>query len=482
MDRPIVFVDEVPLDTDFLTACKSTMIGLGMALQAILGGSTVLDGLACTPTGPASLTVLIGQGSIYSTVNVDGSAYGSLGSDTAHQIVKQGIVLGTTTLPATGIIGVPSTTGQSVNYLVQVQYQDVDTGATVLPYYDAANPAVAFSGPANAGTPQNNLRQGKVVIQLKAGVAATTGTQVTPTPDSGFTGIWVITVANGATTITSGNIALYPGAPFINYKLPQLSPATAGAARTLLSGNTTYYVAASGSDSAAGTVGAPWQTIQHAVNVILSTIDLGGFTATISVANGTYTAGLSLSEPFTGGGNVILQGNTGSPSSCIISRTSADAIAVTNSSLSVEGFKLQTTTAGNGLVAYEEGTVYIAGGMNFGVCAGAQISAQNGGVVRSLSSYSISGNATAHVYFTTGGLFNQQTGTVTLSGTPNFTTAFAFGTGGGQAVIQGVRFSGSATGLEFNLQANAVINTLGAGASYLPGGTSGTTATGGQYV
>jgi hypothetical protein len=176
---------------------------------------------------------------------------------------------------------------------------------------------------------------------------------------------------------------------------------------------------------------------------------------------------------------LILSGNTGSPSSCIISTTSSDAIAVKNASLTVQGFKVQTTTGGNGVAAYESGVVYIAGNMNFGVCAGAQITAQNNGVVWGLSGYTISGNATAHVYMTTGGVFNMQTGTVTLTGTPNFSTAFVFGTGIGNAVIRGVTFSGSATGLEFNLQTNAVINTLGAGASYLPGGTSGTTTTGG---
>lgn len=50
---------------------------------------------------------------------------------------------------------------------------------------------------------------------MKAGVAATTGTQITPTPDTGCTGLYVITVAQGATTVTAGNIATYANAPFL---------------------------------------------------------------------------------------------------------------------------------------------------------------------------------------------------------------------------------------------------------------------------
>ncbi|GAB7453276.1 hypothetical protein OUHCRE13_29020 [Enterobacter roggenkampii] len=109
----------------------------------------------------------------------------------------------------------PSTSGYSINYLIQATYADVDGGSTVLPYYNAANPSVAWSGPNNSGTSQYTVRQGVCTVSLKAGVAATTGTQVTPSPDSGCIGLYVITVAQGATTVTAGNIATYANAPFL---------------------------------------------------------------------------------------------------------------------------------------------------------------------------------------------------------------------------------------------------------------------------
>src|SRR5277367_472306 len=108
---------------DFLNSEKNTMTALGMALQMIVGGSTWVDGLACTPTSPASLQVLVAQGSIISVGNIDGTAYGDLGSDTSHQIVKQGIVIGNTTFTIT----VPSTAGQSQRYLIQGEFQEQDT-------------------------------------------------------------------------------------------------------------------------------------------------------------------------------------------------------------------------------------------------------------------------------------------------------------------------------------------------------------------
>jgi hypothetical protein len=108
--------------------------------------------------------------------------------------------------------------------MVEAAYADLDTGSTVLPYYNAANPAAPFSGPGNSGTPQNTQRKGIVNLQVKAGIAATTGTQVAPTVDSGFIALWLITVANGQSTITTGNIVQVANAPFLGASyMPKLT-------------------------------------------------------------------------------------------------------------------------------------------------------------------------------------------------------------------------------------------------------------------
>src|SRR5580700_6544919 len=108
MDREIIYSGAIPQDVDQLSQSKNVMIGLGYLIQAILGTSTWVDGLACTPTGPAGMTVNVAPGSIYALENVDGSAYGSLAPDTTHQIMKQGLSLNTTNLSCPA----PATSGQ----------------------------------------------------------------------------------------------------------------------------------------------------------------------------------------------------------------------------------------------------------------------------------------------------------------------------------------------------------------------------------
>lgn len=219
MDRQIVYPGAIPLETDILNTNKNAMVGLSKLASAMLGTSTILNGFACSPDSPASLNVSIAPGEIYSLQNIDSTAYSSLAADTAHSILKQGISLNAVLLTCAA----PVTAGQSINYLIQIAYQDTDTNAVVLPYYNASNPSLAYSGPANAGTTNNTVRKGAVAISAKAGATATTGTQTTPAADSGYVGIAVVTVANGATTIVSGNIGVYASKPTLPYNLNQIA-------------------------------------------------------------------------------------------------------------------------------------------------------------------------------------------------------------------------------------------------------------------
>jgi hypothetical protein len=145
-------------------------------------------------------------------------AYGSLGSDTTDVIMKQGLNLPTVTLNCPA----PGTTGMSIVYLIEAAYQDVDSVQIILPYYNASNPTQAYAGPSNSGVAQNTVRTGVCSLVAKAGIAATTGTQVAPSPDAGYVGLYTVTVAFGQTSVTSGNIATLAAAPFIATKLNQL--------------------------------------------------------------------------------------------------------------------------------------------------------------------------------------------------------------------------------------------------------------------
>lgn len=214
MDRQIVYPGQIPLETDLLNTNKFAMTGLAKFAMAVLGSETCLYGLHCMPTSPASMQIIIGPGQIYSMQNVDNTPYSSLPADTSQAILKQGLLIEAVTLTLTA----PVTAGHSISYLIQVAYEDVDSGETVLPYYNAANPSVAYSGPGNSGKAQPGIRAGVCRVAVKSGISAPTGSQVTPQPDVGFVEAWTVTVTSGIRAITAADIVLAPNAPFLPSK------------------------------------------------------------------------------------------------------------------------------------------------------------------------------------------------------------------------------------------------------------------------
>ena len=255
MDRNIVYPGAIPLDTDLLTANKDVMMAIGALLAATLGSGPVIDGLQVAPSVPASMAVTVAAGSLTTTSVADQAAYGSLPAD-ATPLVKMGV----NPLPTSFTLAAPATAGQSVIYLIQAAFGETDDAAAVLPYFNAANPAVPYLGPANAGTAQPTRRRQFVQLQLKAGAAATTGTQTAPPVDAGWTGLATITVNAGQTTITSAAITALPSGAPLAYKLPNLKPGftalasfTTSGTFTVPPGITTVKVTVTGGGGAGGT-------------------------------------------------------------------------------------------------------------------------------------------------------------------------------------------------------------------------------------
>lgn len=270
MHRHIVYPGSIPLDTDFLSAVKDSYYGAGWLAESAIGVNTQVVGLAVTPTSPASLQVNVAPGAIYSLQTVDSAAYGALGTD-ANQFTKQGILAAGTTLTITP----PGTVGQSINYLVQVAFAETDGNPIILPYYNASNPSVAWSGPNNTGVAQNTVRSDTCVVGLKAGAPAATGSQVTPAPDVGYTGVYVVTVAQGQTTITGGNIALLPTAPYFP-TLPQIPP-------TAQSGVWTYAIAGGTANALTATLSPAPSALTAGMAIRLKISATNSGTATLNV-------------------------------------------------------------------------------------------------------------------------------------------------------------------------------------------------------
>lgn len=298
MRRIETYVGQQVYEWSFSAQAQYTMTAIAKLCSALLGTSVTANGLACTPTSPAGMTVQIGAGELYQLESLEATACGTLPQDTTHQILKQGIQLGAYT---TSAFAAPATSGQSVNYLIQAQYQDSDisldptSGASpvVLQFYDADNPASPWSGPNNGGATSNTFRDGVIAYQIKAGVAATTGTQVTPTPDSGWTGLWVVTLAFGQSSITSTSIAQYTGAPILPSSI--LS--------SLLTSNLTYGIDNGSANTIQATFPIPVATLTDGMDVCVK----------IKAANNgatTFTPnpGVIAPSPVVGGAHAALQG------------------------------------------------------------------------------------------------------------------------------------------------------------------------------
>jgi|HubBroStandDraft_1064217.scaffolds.fasta_scaffold00053_64 hypothetical protein len=223
MDRQQVYALAIPYETDLLSAQRNTQEGLGLLALDILGAGPVVSGLGCTPTSPPSLAVVIAPGRLYQLAFLDATAYGQIAggnpagglaadTDPFHQVLKQGLLRDPLTLSCPA----PSVAGTSINYLIEVMFQELDTSPAVLPFFNTANPGIPLAGPPGApGQALNSVRACQCILRAKAGTAAITGTQTTPAADPGWIGLYMVTAAFGQTAVTLANITVLPGAPFL---------------------------------------------------------------------------------------------------------------------------------------------------------------------------------------------------------------------------------------------------------------------------
>jgi hypothetical protein len=247
-----------------------------------------------------------------------------------------------------------------------------------------------------------------------------------------------------------------------------------------------YFIRTDGSDSNDGLTnssGGAFATFDKAWDTLL-TLDTAGFTVTIKYGNsGTYTDQILIDRSWSGGGEVVIEGDVTTPSNIILSITNALNIKTTlPAPLTFKGFRLTGNSAitqnGVGVLYYE--SVDFSGG-------GHHVQANTPGAkVQVIGNYTISAGGVRHYLFTRGAvLFMNNNVTVSLSGTPAFSAAFAVC--GDVAVIRyfaGANYSGSATGQRYSVTTNGVIlppTNVVLSETFLPGDSNGEFKSGGQY-
>ena len=291
------------------------------------------------------------------------------------------------------------------------------------------------------------------------------------------------------------------GASTFNLFLPSL-PLT-----TLTAANTTFFVRTDGNDSNSGLVNSPsgaFLTLQGAYDYIRGNYILGpaipparvGPGITISVQPGTYVGSLVAGGPLLGqtdpsqflifGPPTAIIDGTGGPAALYFyygALASADG-----------GITLQSTTSNS---TYCFGAVLELSNVTFGSAGptNVHISAHDGGIISLNANYSIAAGTQQAHYRSTGTslIYNATTITVTITGTPTFTQAFANVSGNGvlQIASATTTFSGAATGPRFQIGSGGagagpggVIDTSGTFASdqnYFPGNSAGVANAPGSY-
>lgn len=250
--------------------------------------------------------------------------------------------------------------------------------------------------------------------------------------------------------------------------------------RIRLTTATTFYVSFTGSDvTGTGSIGNPWATCQNAWNQLVANYDLGGNQVTILRQNSTsYTDPTTCFGLLTGQQQAIIFDASGSGNVTVTTSGSVCYLSDGGADITIQNQKL--VCSGNNVLYATHGSRLNHQLNNFGATPDSHLIADRNGQLNSIGNYTISGAAGSHVVVSSGANADMSSA-VTLSGTPAITT-FVSATECGVINASSASFTGSATGVRYSAALNGVINTGGGGASFFPGNSGGSTATGGQYA
>lgn len=290
-------------------------------------------------------------------------------------------------------------------------------------------------------------------------------------------------------TITNNNVAIDdamisaltdPINPFLLSAL--FSAVVESGFRKPLVQDANYYVSTVGSDSNNGlTPMTAFATTQHAINIVLGTLDFNGFNVTINVADGTYilSARQNIAFAQTGAGTFSIIGNIINPENCVLNAGATDCFGISNyAAVTINGF---TFIGRRGLTVSAFATL-VFGNIVFNTTQ-YDITNNTFGNISTNAGYTISSNNSCHINIFAVSETTIQGRTIIIN-SPIFSIAFVNVTANGVVNIPSNTFTGAATatGVKFLNNAGGGIITAGAGVNALPGSIAGTTTAPGWYI
>ena len=273
-------------------------------------------------------------------------------------------------------------------------------------------------------------------------------------------------VVNGVTTTLSDNDIHVGSVVNVCYDGTNMQmQSTLGSGRVRLNADLTLYVRTDGNDSntcLGDTAGTACLTVQAAWDKIANNYDGNYHQVTLTIRAGTF-GDLNVEIAPLGFTDVTIDG---AGATTILTDLQVDVI---EPAVTVSNLKIDNTSGSN--IAVVGGEVRIDTVELGALTTGNHISVSNGGVA-TVTGLTISGGATRGFYVFDGGRI-QMEGEVTLTGTPDFGSAFAVAYDGGAIDMNGQTFTGSATGGRFIVDTGGRISTEDASLTYLPGDQAG---------
>lgn len=268
-------------------------------------------------------------------------------------------------------------------------------------------------------------------------------------------------------------------------------------AATDLVGQTTFYVAPNGDDAGNNCLDAsdPCRNLQYAYDFVQQNFDLRGNTIIFQLAPGVHTTGLQATGLLRGQkspGNVTIRGNILTPSTVVVRPTGQfpSFTAAFGAQYQVEGVKMDHTNTAQDTIQVGQyatiGIAFVEFGYNFNPYNHVTVAFLANFYV--YGDYKISGGGQTHldvanqstVYYNTNGTAGLIT--VPIVGSPAFHAGFLYVASNASINAQAIGWSGVATGPQYVIEGNGVIDIGCTPTSGIPGNVIGTLRTGGQLL